>query len=166
MTNLTTLQMLDRAATVPDSPNIDPRVNAMRREGRAALRDYLTGTPPLAEVASSSQRVVVMPSHYFVFAQDGWEPVAAHRFMDRPGHARMSEAAYRALSPVERACVSARVALLEQFDGYSRLWLESYWPEVFRRLWEEEGVAQLAFEEPAAARERFAAEAEALRRPN
>jgi hypothetical protein len=157
------LPMLDRAASVQEDERSDPRTREMARAARASLRSYLTGAPCLAEVARSSRRVVVMPDRQFILVQEGWQPVSAHLWMDRSAGTGMTEPSYRQLPPEERAAVCARAAFETAFDGYARRWLDSYWPEVFARLWWDEGVAQLAWENPDAAQRRFEAVADELR---
>jgi hypothetical protein len=83
--------------------------------------------------------------------------------MDRPAGTGLREPVYRQLPPEERAAVCARAAFASAFDNDARLWLDSYWPEVFARLWRDEGLAQLAWEDPDAARLRFEAAADELR---
>jgi hypothetical protein len=155
--------MLDRANAIPEDERFDPRAREAARSGRSSLRTYLTGGTRFAEVTEASRSVVVMPDRRFILVQHGWQPVYAHLWMDRPGTSGSSAAEYRRLSPEERACVSARTVLLESFEGYARLWLQCYWPDVAARLWWDDGLAALEWEDPDAARTRFEASAAELR---
>ena len=92
--------MLDRAATVPEDERSDPRTREMARAGRASLRSYLTGVPCLVDVAESSRRVIVMPDRQVILAQEGWQPVYAHLWMDRTAGTGLRESAYRQRSAV------------------------------------------------------------------
>lgn len=155
--------MLDRADRVPDDPRYAPMVAAMRSEGRGALRRFIQQVRPLAVVGDGNERVCVMPEHIFIFTKHGWEPVSAHRFVDRPVHLGISQAEHTALSKEERACRGARKALLEDFDGYAGRWLEAYWPEIADELWWDGGVSKIQARSIEKANAVYAAKAEEVR---
>lgn len=112
-------------------------VQAMHREGTAAVQAYLDGSVrPIASATEGDMTVHVMGQvageNTHLYQRAGMEPVYAGKWMDFPEtHWGMSNDEYRSLPIGKRAALEAKEQLRYAPSQYAGRWLETYAPVTY-----------------------------------